>query len=433
MTKRILIVEDSPTQAQRLRLVLTGAGYEVEVAANGREGLVKAEPTRVDLVISDVTMPEMDGFEFCRAMKSAEVTRRVPIILLTALASPADIIKGLEAGADNFIPKPYDNEHLLNRVGRIFEQLELRGQQGLEMGVNLTVGGSRIAVTANRHQITELLFSTFEKMSSQHDQLVGANRELEHARAEADRLTLELGHHNEVLEQLVRSRTRDLDQARLETLERLALAAEYRDDDTHEHAQRVGRSAALIAAALDLPAEDVELIRRAAPLHDIGKIGVSDTILLKPGKLSAHEFEVMKTHTTMGAEILAGSGSRVLQLSEQISLSHHERCDGKGYPHGLAGEEIPLIGRLVAIADVFDALTHRRPYKEAWPLDAAVAEIRVSAGRHLDPRLVEIFEALDLEALLAPVLGAAFEDAVQAGTQLEVGRVGDTRLGRAAV
>jgi putative two-component system response regulator len=122
----------------------------------------------------------------------------------------------------------------------------------------------------------------------------------------------------------------------------------------------------------------------------------------------------------MGAEILAGSSSRVLQLGEQIALTHHERCDGKGYPHGLAGEEIPLIGRLVAIADVFDALTHRRPYKEACPLDAAVAEIRVSAGRHLDPRLVEIFEALDLEALLAPVLGAAFEDAAQAGTQLEV-------------
>jgi DNA-binding response OmpR family regulator len=134
MTKRILIVEDSPTQAQRLRLVLTGAGYEVEVAANGTEALIKAEPTRVDLVISDVTMPEMDGFEFCRAMKAGEVTRRVPIILLTALASPADIIKGLEAGADNFIPKPYDNEHLLKLVRRIFEQLELRRQQGLELG-----------------------------------------------------------------------------------------------------------------------------------------------------------------------------------------------------------------------------------------------------------------------------------------------------------
>ena len=187
MTQRILVVEDSRTQAERLRLLLSQEGYEVEVAPTAREGLAKAKTSEVDLVISDVTMPEMDGFEFCRAMKSSPATDHVPIILLTASASPADIIKGLESGADNFIPKAYDDEYLLERIRRIFEQLERREQENLLMEVNMTVGGRRITVNADRQQIMELLFSTFEEVSRSHDELARANRELERARQEADR------------------------------------------------------------------------------------------------------------------------------------------------------------------------------------------------------------------------------------------------------
>jgi putative two-component system response regulator len=209
------------------------------------------------------------------------------------------------------------------------------------------------------------------------------------------------------LEQRVEERTRELEQARRETLERLALAGEFRDDETHEHALRVGRTAQLLAARLDLAEQEVELIGRAAPLHDIGKLGVPDAILLKPGRLTADEFAVMKEHTLIGARILAGSVSAVLRSGEVIARSHHERWDGGGYPDGLSGEQIPLAGRLVAVADVFDALTHERPYKVAWPQDEAVAEIRRVAGEQFDPDVVRAFDQLDHTRLLAPLADIA--------------------------
>jgi two-component system sensor histidine kinase/response regulator len=187
MSRRILVVEDSRTQAERLRLVLAGEGYEVDVASDGREGLAKARASAPDLVISDVTMPELDGFEFCRAMKSSDGINLIPIILLTTRTSPTDIMHGLESGADNFIPKTNDDEYLLERVRRIFLELEHRKQHHLGMEVNLTLGGRRITVTADRQQIMELLFSTFEEMGRHHDELARANQELQQARAEAER------------------------------------------------------------------------------------------------------------------------------------------------------------------------------------------------------------------------------------------------------
>jgi len=185
--KSILVVDDSPTQAERVRLLLTREGYRVETASNGKEGLRSAVARPPDLVVSDVTMPEMDGFEFCRAMKNTPASSRVPLILLTARSSPADIITGLECGADNFIPKPYEDTYLLDRIRRVFEQLEHRKRDRLDMEVVLTVGGRKITVTADRQQIIELLFATFEEVSRQHDELTRANRELRLARAEADR------------------------------------------------------------------------------------------------------------------------------------------------------------------------------------------------------------------------------------------------------
>jgi putative two-component system response regulator len=205
------------------------------------------------------------------------------------------------------------------------------------------------------------------------------------------------------LEQQVAERTFELEQARLEILSRLALAAEYRDDATQQHAWRIGRTCARLARAIGLADSQVELIRRAAPLHDIGKIGIPDAILLKPGKLTDSEFAVVKRHTTIGAEILSGSRSSLLRLAERIALSHHERWDGRGYPHRLCGEEIPLAGRIAAVADVFDALTHERPYKAAWPLKAAVEEVLGQRGRQFDPALIDAFAALDHAALLSRV------------------------------
>jgi putative nucleotidyltransferase with HDIG domain len=186
----------------------------------------------------------------------------------------------------------------------------------------------------------------------------------------------------------------------LETLNRLALAAEYRDDGTHEHTKRVARAAFLLARELGMTPADASLIRQASPLHDLGKLALPDAILLQRGKLSVAEYQLIKQHPTAGAAILSGSSSRVLRLAEEIALTHHEWWDGSGYPVGLSGSEIPLSGRIVALADVFDALTHARPYKQAWPIERALAELRRLAGTQFDPAVVEAFFRLDPAGLV---------------------------------
>ena len=191
-----------------------------------------------------------------------------------------------------------------------------------------------------------------------------------------------------------------LDDARRETMQRLALAAEYRDDGTHQHTARVARTAAAIARAIGLPASQVLLIGQAAPLHDVGKLAIPDAILLKPGKLTPAEFEQVKQHTTAGAAILAGSASEVLRLAEEVALTHHEWWNGHGYPAGLKGSAIPLSGRIVALADVFDALTHARPYKSRWTVEQALAEITRLKGRQFDPALVDAFNRLNPHAFV---------------------------------
>jgi putative two-component system response regulator len=202
------------------------------------------------------------------------------------------------------------------------------------------------------------------------------------------------------LDDRVQERTRQLAQAELDTVECLARAAEYRDDDTGQHAQRVGHTAAMLARRLGLEEQRVQLIRRAAPLHDVGKIGIPDAILLKSGKLTPEEFTVMKTHATIGFEIMTRHHTPLLQLAASLAHTHHERWDGTGYPQGLAGEAIPLEGLLVAVADVFDALTHRRPYKEAWPVGDAVEEICRQGGRQFAPEVVAAFLSLQHEDLV---------------------------------
>lgn len=206
--------------------------------------------------------------------------------------------------------------------------------------------------------------------------------------------------HGEELECTVRVRTGELEQSRRETLQRLALAAEYRDDDTHNHTERVGRTSMLIARALGLSDATVRTICEAVPLHDVGKLGISDTILLKAGPLTAAEYSAMQHHTLIGAAILVDSGSSVLQMAAQVALNHHERWNGSGYPNGVAGEDIPLVARIAAIADTFDAITHARPYKDAQTIEHALAEIRSASGTQFDPCVVTAFLELDHAGLV---------------------------------
>jgi len=193
------------------------------------------------------------------------------------------------------------------------------------------------------------------------------------------------------------ARRRELEAASLDALRRLAMAAEYRDDNTHEHPQRVADLAARLARHLGADDHEVALLRAAAPLHDLGKVAIPDRVLLKPGKLSTEEFEVVKTHAVLGARVLAGSASEVVQTAERVARSHHERWDGSGYPDGLAGEGIPLVGRLVHVADVYDVLVHERPYKESWTVEAAAEEIERGAGTQFDPAIVRAFGELRAE------------------------------------
>ncbi|HUR86167.1 MAG TPA: HD domain-containing phosphohydrolase [Solirubrobacteraceae bacterium] len=338
---RILVVDDEPANVLLLEELLKLWGYEsVLSTTDSSQVAVLLEHEHPDLLLLDLTMPHPDGFEVMRMLCDPSTTRpRCPVLVLTADVSPATRERALACGASDFLIKPFDQTEVRLRVRNLLS--------------------------------TRLL-------------------------------QLDLERSNELLEQRVQGRTRDLEDARRETLERLALAGEYRSDETQEHAQRVGRTAALLAAELGYSQDDVELIRRAAPLHDIGKLGVPDAILLKPGRLTSDEFETMKRHTLIGPRILAGSVSAVLRAGEVIAGSHHERWDGGGYPSGLAGEAIPLAGRLVALADVFDALTHARPYKPAWSSEHALAEIHRGAGSQFDPRIVDAFDRIVAGSLIAP-------------------------------
>ncbi|HEY0073223.1 MAG TPA: HD domain-containing phosphohydrolase [Abditibacteriaceae bacterium] len=327
---KILIVDDEEANVRLLERTLQRWGYTNLITTNdSREALPLFEQHRPDLILLDLMMPHIDGFTVMESINSLLPEGVfLPILVLTADANPQVKRRALSAGAKDFLTKPFDQTELLLRIMNMLETRFLH---------------------------------------------------------------IELANQNQILEQKVVERTKDLAASQIEILDRLARAAEYRDDDTGQHTYRVGHVAALIAQKLNVPTSRVELIRRASPLHDVGKIGVPDNILLKPGRLTPEEFDIIKPHTTIGAALLSGGHSEMVKIAETIALTHHERWDGTGYPAGLKGEEIPLEGRIVAIADVFDALSHDRPYKKAWPLEECVAEIERNSGRQFDSQVVAAF------------------------------------------
>lgn len=282
-----------------------------------------------DIVLLDLHMPVMDGYQVMEQLRQlVAIDDYLPVLVLTADTTPGTRRKALEHGASDFLAKPFDKVELALRCSNLLKMRNL------------------------------------------------------HSR---------LKNQNVVLEERVAQRTQDLKQTQIGTLECLAAAAEYRDDDTGQHTRRVGDMAARLAVQLGLPERLVVEIGQAAPLHDVGKIGVSDTILLKPGKLTPDEFALMKHHAAIGEGILSRHQTRLLQLAASIAVTHHERWDGTGYPMGLKGEDIPIEGRIVAVTDVFDALTNERPYKKAWPVAEAIAEIQKQSGAQFDPAVVDAF------------------------------------------
>jgi putative two-component system response regulator len=336
---RILVVDDRPENARLLDRLLRRWGHrDVMPTTRSAEVADLCAASDVDLLLLDLHMPPPDGFEVLEQLREhIAATVSLPVLVLTGDADEEIKRRALSGGARDFLTKPFDQHEVRLRVRNLLEIRRLQLQQ----------------------------------------------RETERE-----------------LEARVAARTAELEEARLEVLERLATAGEFRDDETGEHARRVGRTAQMLADAVDPGDDAADRIEIAAPLHDIGKIAIPDSLLLKAGRFTTSEHALMQRHTSIGADMLAGTSSGLLALARDIALTHHERWDGSGYPNGLAGDDIPLAGRIVALADVFDALTHARPYKDAWRVQDAVDEIKRNGGGQFDPELVEAFDELDHDALV---------------------------------
>jgi putative two-component system response regulator len=350
-TSTIMIVDDEPINVTVARKYLSLAGYENFVTTTeSRDAIALAYEKQPDVVLLDVMMPQVSGLDILVALRADPHWARLPVIILTAANDQETKRKALDYGANDFLSKPVDPTDLIPRV----------------------------------HNVLAL--------KQHHDHLARYSRELE---AEVFR------------------RTADLVRSRQEVIHCLARAGEFRDDDTGQHVLRVGRYARVIAKQLDWRGERLDTLEQAAQLHDIGKIGVPDAILLKPGKLTPEEFEIMQKHsgygrritqsladqevsalachTQLGARLLEASDSPVLTMAATIALSHHEKWDGSGYPLGLAGEDIPMEGRITAVADVFDALSSRRPYKPAFVLNQCMEILEEGRGKHFDPQVLDAF------------------------------------------
>ena len=334
---RIFIIDDEASNLKLLDKLLTSQGYsELILIQDPREVLPHYQAARPDLILLDINMPHLDGYQVMAQLNALNDALLAPILILSAQHGRDFLLRALAEGASDFVGKPFERVELLMRVKNL-------------LGVHLA------------HRLV-------------HDQ-------------------------KSMLEAMVRERTEELQHTRLQVVRYLGRAAEYRDNETGMHIVRMSQISALLAGSIGCLGEMCELMLHASPMHDVGKIGICDAILLKPGRLTPEEFEIMKTHAAIGADMLQGEDSDLIKLARIIALSHHEKWDGSGYPFGLAGEAIPMAGRIVAVADVFDALTSSRPYKKPWPVDEAVAYIQDNAGKHFDPTVVEHFMRLLPEIL----------------------------------
>lgn len=327
--QRIMIVDDEAPNLKLLSKILRGVGYQsLTLVSDSREVVSRYKENLPQLILLDIRMPYLDGFAVMEQLKELQDPMLPPIVVLTAQNSKEFLLRALASGAKDFISKPFDRNELLMRVQNLLD--------------------AQLA-----HQML-------------HDQ-------------------------KSVLEQLVQLRTEELQHTRLQVVQRLGRAAEYRDEETGNHILRMSHMCAELARAVGWDDYQCDLLLHASPMHDVGKIGIPDAILLKPGRLDEAEMAVMKTHTTIGAKLLEGDDTELMCMAWEIALTHHEKWDGSGYPNGLVGEDIPLSGRIAALADVFDALTSERPYKKAWTVDAALELIKEQTGRHFCPHLVEAF------------------------------------------
>lgn len=338
----ILVVDDEVQVRRVVRKILAAEGYEVIEADGGPAALATLEMTDVDTVLLDNRMPGMTGIEVCKKIRTIGRHQHTPVVFLSGALERSIRREAREAGADDFLAKPFDEVELKARV--------------------------RSSVSHSKHSFVMAQESARLRIAVD-DQ----TRELHEARMALDRAR------------------RELEAAQFETIGRLTKAAEFRDDETAAHLQRMSRYSRLLAKKCGIDDYTSELILTASPMHDVGKIGIPDSILLKPGKLTAAEYDVMKQHTEIGYRILSGSDSALLKLAASIAHTHHEKFNGTGYPNRLAGKEIPIEGRIVAVADVFDALTSKRPYKEEWPLERALALLTEGRDQHFDGELVDLF------------------------------------------
>ena len=328
-TARILIVDDEPANLKLLERLLNAHGYQNTDPVNDpRDVIAHYQLQRPDLILLDINMPHLDGYQVMELLKALNDPLLPPIVILTAQHGKSYLLRALSAGARDFVTKPLDTNDLLMRVRNLLD-----------------------AQLAHRMM---------------HDQ-------------------------KKVLEEIVQARTEELRRTRLQVVQRLGMAAEYRDEETGSHILRMSHMSALLARSIGWSPAACELMLHASPMHDIGKIGIPDAVLLKPGKFEPNEWEIMKTHAAIGGKLLAGDDSDLLRMAREIALTHHEKWDGSGYPEGLSGEDIPMAGRIAALADVFDALTSVRPYKKAWPVEDAVKFIEENRGRHFDPMLADVF------------------------------------------
>jgi len=324
----ILLVDDKKENLELLDSFLIGNGYKIRSALNAKMAFMSIEARAPDLILLDVEMPEIDGYEVCKTLKANQKTKDIPIIFVSAHNDIESKIKAFKSGGVDYISKPFANEEVVARVKTHLKLIEYQ------------------------HHLEQKVQNGLTKIKLLNDELELTQKEM---------------------------------------IVTLGSIMEKRDDDTGKHVVRVAKYSELLAKLYGLESEDVELIYKAAPFHDAGKVAIPDNILNKPGKFEPDEWEIMKTHTTKGYDIFKDSKKPVLKMAAKIAMQHHEYWDGNGYPNGLKGYEIDIVGRIVILADVLDALTNKRVYKEAWSFDKSVEFIKKEKGKMFEPKIVELF------------------------------------------